>query len=102
MRGHHGRPGGRALELLLLFALIGFSATLFIGGLGFFLGAFAIFEVRIGHIPGQAASGLFMLVYMGLLSVLGVIWKVFLKYYKYDPNSLKPLNEGTSDDRKDH
>jgi hypothetical protein len=100
MRAHHGRPGGRALELLLLFALIGFSAAVLIGGVGLFFGAFAYVEVHFGHIRGKGAGALFILVYTGLLLGLGLIWKVFLKYYKYDPNSLKPLTEGTSDDRK--
>lgn len=102
MATHHGRPGGRGLELLLLFALL--ALTFAVVGLTIYL-AVSLFVGFLEFLPGRGnvlpIFGLFLFA-CGLPAFLFLkwLWRNFLGYYKYDPNSLKPLTQGTPDDRK--
>jgi amino acid transporter len=76
---HHKRLGGRALELILLAAPIACSIGL-IGG-GAYLGA--TFGPSKGILAGAFIGG----------GAAWLLWLGFLEYYKYDTNTLRPLDE---------
>jgi hypothetical protein len=101
MATHHGRPGGRLVEVLAAFALIGVSVAILVGAL---LAAYALFGLLVGMVPAwllavvvTAALGRFITSVMrGAWWLLSAIWGPFLKYYKYQAHNLRPLkDEGT-------
>ncbi len=83
MKTHHGRPGGRGLELLLLLLTILATVTLIGGG---FLAGLAIAEatnVASPRIAAKAGAGL------GFLFCV-MLWRKVLASYRYD-HDLKPI-----------
>lgn len=70
---HHGRPGGRALELLLLALLICLTIAIFLAPL--------LLDIR--------SKGLIVVA----IAIAAPFWIGFLTYYKYDTNTLRPLDE---------
>ena len=84
---HHGRKGGRALELFLLFGLLILSAGLIAGG--FFLGAFLLYAL------GDGGPRVLLVPFLGAglgMFVAGRIWRFFLRYYRYGTD-LKPIRD---------
>ncbi|MGL5010469.1 MAG: hypothetical protein ACRC6I_11340 [Paracoccaceae bacterium] len=83
METHHKRPGGRALELILLFALMALTLVLPFG--------MVLLTKWLGYGTAHVAFG------AGIaLSV--PLWRAFLRYYKYELHTLKPITE--KDDHK--
>jgi hypothetical protein len=71
---HHKRPGGRALELVLLFSLMGLTLALPVG-------LFLLMR-WLGYVGYYAIPAGFA------LSV--PLWRGFFQHYKYDLDSLQP------------
>ncbi len=99
---HHGRPGGRLLELILGFGLI--AASICVGvaviGLSFGLCILAIwsagrwgsgFVVALMGGVGWLIKFYFTPIWRAVYWVLAVLWRPYLRYYKYQPHSLRPL-----------
>jgi hypothetical protein len=82
---HHGRPGGRGKELLLLLLTILASIAL-IGG-GFLLGLALAGSVDGGSqsVPAKVGAG------VGFL-VSAVLWRNLLAHYRYG-SDLKPVSK---------
>ena len=90
---HHGRWGGRGLELFLTLALLAVTVCLIVAG-----GAFGFW---VGAGLGSSLGGNLMLIgAAGGGTIAGLLWKKLLKYYKYDKN-LRPI-ERNEDERADH
>lgn len=86
---HHNRPGGRWLEFLVLLGLVGQSVALALLG---FVGAAWLLE-NLGWPGGGGKSGQLLLFgpVVGLI-LSGKVWKMALKFYKYDTATLKPID----------
>ncbi len=78
METHHKRPGGRALELILLFALIALTLVLPFG--------MVLLMKWLEYGTAHAAFG-------GGIALSVPLWRGFLRYYKYELNTLKPIME---------
>lgn len=96
MPTHHGRPGGRLVELILAFIIIGISVALLLGGIAIPL----ILSVLLAKLFGPT----FMIVFAGASItylwrpamraawwIAAAIWNPFLNYYGYEAHSLKPI-----------
>ena len=91
---HHGRRGGRALELVLLFGLLGLTIALI--GMGFFGAALLAMQIQLeGRIA--AILPLFGAILGGLAA--GQVWKKFLKYYRYS-SALIPIKDPPKSQKK--
>ncbi len=73
---HHKRPGGRGLELLLLLLLLVSTAAIVIGTV-----------VIVGWLGVGAGSASLALG----IALSAPLWLAFLRYYKYEAHSLKPI-----------
>ncbi len=95
MSTHHGRPGGRLVELLALFAFLGLSVAMLVG-----MPILVMYFLDAPE-PGRRTSILAGLALA--LVILAPIWKALLRYYKYEPHTLKPIlrKEKTHDGRGD-
>lgn len=87
---HHGRKGGRAVELLLLFVLLGLTIALICVGFFGTIYLLMIYEIETYYVPKLGMLG----AVLGGLAA-GQVWKKFLKFYHYS-NDLKPISK-TSD-----
>lgn len=97
---HHKRPGGRWLEFLVLLGLLGQSIALAFLGL---IVAVWLLD-NLGLHGGGGKSGQLLLVgpVVGLI-VSGRVWKMALKFYKYDTATLKPIDtKEIRNDGSDH
>ena len=101
MATHHGRPGGRLVEVLAAFSLIGVSAVILVGALAVAFGAWMWLAaiVPTAFLTVVMASGVTYFLAPIMRSawwVLSALWGPFSKYYKYQAHSLRPLDdEGT-------
>ncbi len=78
MATHHGRPGGRGLELLVLLLVLISTVAVVVG---------TVLIVRWLS-PNMAYLAI------GLGFALSVpLWRAFLRYYKYEAHTLKPIIE---------
>jgi hypothetical protein len=73
---HHGRPGGRILELSLLFALMAVTLVLPFG--------MVLLMEWLGYLTPKTAFG------VGI-ALSFPLWRAFLRYYKYELHTLKPI-----------
>ncbi len=94
---HHGRFGGRLLEVVLTLLLVIASAAALVGS---FLGTYKVLALL--GLKRRSSGKLVSAVYMGVLAGLAAVWRAFLRYYRYDPNTLRPIRPEDTDDRKDH
>ena len=83
MSTHHGRPGGRGTELLLLLLTLIASVVLIVVG--------AILSAAIAHATGFG-SPLFVGKAGGALGFVlsALLWRRLLAYFRYGPD-LKPI-----------
>jgi hypothetical protein len=101
---HHGRPGGRLLELVLVLVLVALSLGLMAG-----FGALVSYEFGLWG-DGRASHGADSLVrafvFAALVcaaAVLSYLWASLLKYYRYDTHTLRPLpNNNTTTPGEGH
>ena len=86
MATHHGRPGGRGRELLLLLLTI-LASVLLIGG-GFLLPLIWTQATETGSSVFASKAG-------AALGFLGaaMLWRKLLTYYRYDVHTMRPLKE---------
>ncbi len=93
---HHGRPGGRLLELILMFALIGLSA----GALCVGLGLVFLLTILLTRLVGPAFLGPAVALVVTYLWrpimrtawwLAAKMWNPFLKYYGYEAHTFKPI-----------
>ena len=102
MATHHGRPGGRLVEVLAAFVLIGVSVAILVGALwagfvGLMWFAGYVSPVFLAGVMVIATNYLFTKIFRLALWVLSALWGPFLKYYKYQAHTLRPLDdEGTN------
>lgn len=89
---HHSRWGGRSLEVLLLFLLIAFSIGVFVF---VFMGGLLLI---LPHATTMTGGKSVFLLNLLAIALLAPIWKAFLRFYKYDPETLKPERQGKEDD----
>jgi hypothetical protein len=75
---HHKRPGGRALELIILFALMALSLALAFG--------MVLLVAWLGYGSANLAFGTGV-----ALSV--PLWRAFWRYYKYELHTLRPITK---------
>jgi len=87
---HHGRWGGRGLELLVMFVLIAITIALIVFG---FWGTLHL----ITHFDLQGRQLIFMPFFGAIIGglIAGVLWQKTLKYYRYT-SDLKPITKGPS------
>jgi hypothetical protein len=82
---HHGRFGGRFLELVLLLGLllgsVAFLVALTVG---------ATLIARALGIDGDSYLGPFG--FLSGLYLLSYPWKAYLRFYRYDPETLRPVS----------
>ena len=90
MRTHHRRFGGRTGELILLFALIAFSAALLGAEFWFWTAAQTWLSHQGGPYLLAAAGGV---MFVASLWVLRRLWSAFLRYYRYEAHTLRPLDD---------
>lgn len=101
MATHHGRPGGRLVEVLAAFALIGVSVGILLGALSVAFVAWmwlaAIVPTAfLGVVMASGVAYFFNPIMRSAWWVLSALWGPFLKYYKYQAHNLRPLDdEGT-------
>ena len=86
MATHHGRPGGRGRELLLLLLTV-LASVLLIGG-GFLLPLIGTQATDTGSSFFASKAG----AALGFL-VSAMLWQKLLAHYRYDANTLRPLRE---------
>lgn len=101
---HHGRPGGRALELLIMFALIGLSAAILVGGVALGVWVYVLLLTFVDPILVIAASGLMLpYVWKPIMRcawwLAATIWTPFMDYYGYEPHTFKQIKP-KEDDQK--
>jgi hypothetical protein len=108
MATHHGRPGGRGLELLVMLFAVLLTATILFGGIA---GLFALQMVFLAPLlrisPGMLAAlnGVLLTYWYKpgaklAWAICAAIWTPILSYYKYEPHTLKPIFEERPHDRK--
>ena len=93
---HHGRPGGRLLELILMCALIGLSAGALCAGLGlvFLLAMFLTGLVGPAFLWPTIAlvvTYFWRPIMRTAWWLAAKMWNPFLKYYGYEAHTLKPI-----------
>ena len=86
MATHHGRPGGRGRELLLLLLTVLASILLIGGGFLFPLILTQATETGSSFFASKAGAAL------GFLGS-ALLWRKLLTYYRYDGHTLRPLKE---------
>lgn len=97
MATHHGRPGGRLLELGLALGL----AVLSVAGLA---GAVILGLFIFGPVGSDGGGGRWIILgSLGLaIYILKHPWAALLKYYRYDTQTLRPIKEDETNDRDAH
>jgi hypothetical protein len=104
MATHHGRLGGRLVEVVLALGLAVLSAGVLLAGLALVLwvlmtGYLALFRVSPILAYGIIAAGAGLSVkianpVMGMCwKGLAAIWLPFLRHYGYEAHSLRPLSK---------
>ena len=95
---HHGRPGGRIGEVLAALFMIGVSVCIFVGAICAGLMAWfwlirivpewlVILVIVFG--ASVTAAPIFRFAWW----LLTAIWRPFLRYYKYQAHSLRPIDD---------
>ena len=110
MTTHHGRPGGRGLELLLLMAVILLTLAVFVMGIALAVFGQAYFALKVIRIEPALLAPLNVAAFAYWHKPIGrfiwwlcaKIWTPFLRYYKYEQATLNPIIDGEQDDRPDH
>ena len=94
MATHHGRPGGRLVEVLAGLALALASGVFLV--LCLVVPAYVLFWMDVEtHSGGKLEVASFL----GGLWLLKYPWGALLKYYRYEAHTLRPLAEGETKDR---
>lgn len=113
MATHHGRPGGRFLEVALGLGLVVLSAGALVAGLALALAAIVgLYGVLYGISPilayglmaagGGATVKLAGPIMTTIWKGLSAIWRPFLTYYGYEAHTLRPIKEDETNDRDAH
>jgi len=104
---HHGRWGERAVELILLVLLLFFSVA-YIAGLVWLVlqlpENFAYLMVLPVFTPIITKNSVRMYGLVPINATLGAVWRGYLRYYRYDPKTLRPTSgkKEKTDDSDDH
>ena len=104
MATHHGRPGGRLLEVGLALGLAVLSAGVLLAGLALVLWVLiavylTLFRVSpiLAYVIMTSGAGLSVKVAGPGMRLcwkgLAAIWRPFLTYYRYEAHTLRPLKE---------
>ena len=93
----------------MLFAVVVTAAILFGGIAGLFVLQMLFIAALIRISPGvlAAMNGILIAYWYKpgaklVWAICAAIWTPLLRYYKYEPNTLKPIIEEPLHDRKDH
>ena len=97
------------VEVMLALVLALFSGALLLGGLALMVVAFVELAAIVArYSPGlvvalAAGSGALLAKSLGVVTraiwkVLSAIWSPFLKYYRYEPHTLRPIGDETDRD----
>jgi len=88
MATHHGRPGGRGLELLVILGVLTISV--------------AAYGLVVWVVVLWPSNGVLAMMFGGAVvtGLLAKVWSFVLKYYKYRTDTLEPIVEESPHDRK--
>lgn len=93
---HHGRPGGRLLELIIMFALIALSAATLCVGLAAVVLVNMWLLIWIDPIF-IAAVNILVITYLArpimrvAWRLAAAMWTPFMNYYGYEAHTFKPI-----------
>jgi len=101
---HHGRPGGRLLEVALALGLVLVSVGLFGGFVALVSYDFGLWGNGRDYHRDFDAVLVRAVVFAGLAAaacLLAYLWGVLLTYYRYDARTLRPLTENDKTEAPD-
>jgi hypothetical protein len=101
---HHGRPGGRLVEVLLALGLVVLSAGTIMAGLALSVAALMAVYVTLFRVSPILAYGLLAagggLTFKFVVPIMTMVWKgiaavwrPFLRYYRYEAHTLRPIKD---------
>ena len=94
MATHHGRPGGRLLEVGLALGLVVLSAAFLMVWVAVPIYVLKLLSLKGGRI-GKAGAVWIMLGFF----LLKYPWNALLKYYRYEAHTLRPIKEDRTHER---
>jgi ABC-type Fe3+ transport system permease subunit len=96
---HHGRAGGRLLEVALTLVLVALSVGLLSGFVALISYDFGMWGNGRDYHRDFGAALVKSVVFVSLAAaacLLTYLWGALLHYYRYDPRTLRPLTEKDS------
>ena len=97
MATHHGRPGGRLVEVLAGIALALASGVFLV--LCIVAPAWILLRLGGGHGGGRSGGKVEVLSLLGGIWLLKYPWNALLKYCRYEAHTLRPLADDETKDR---